>query len=326
MALTKKRTFWRNRPVLVTGGAGFIGYALATKLIELGARVTVLDIKPSLPAFRLGSSNARKKISYVRGTIASRKTVDKILKSKKIKTIFHLAAEAIVSYANKDPLAALETNARGTWVLLESARHARSVQEIVVASSDKAYGSHDKLPYQEDAVLLGLNPYDCSKSCTDIIAQMYAHAFKMPITIARCGNVYGPGDIHWTRLIPDSFRCAAKGHVLDIRSDGTFRRDWIYIDDIVEAYLVLAQKTRKHLGEAFNFGNNRPLTVLQVLSRAKKVAPSLRYRILNIARNEIRNQYLDSRKAMRSLKWRPRVPFEKGIRDAASWYNAYFTS
>ena len=324
MALTRN-AFWKNRHVRVTGGAGFIGYALATALVRKGARVVVLDTKPSLPSFTLGAFDARKKISYIRGTITSKKTVDAILKRKKIQTVFHLAAEAIVRRANEHPVRTLEANARGTWVLLESARHTGSVREIVVASSDKAYGAHDKLPYHEKAALQGLNPYDCSKSCTDLIAQMYAHAFGMAVTIARCGNVYGPGDIHWTRLIPDAFRCVARGGVLDVRSDGTFRRDWIYIDDIVDAYLVLAQNTRKHAGEAFNFGNNKPLTVLRVLSQVKKAAPDLRYRILNIAHNEIRNQYLDSRKAMRALKWKPRVSLVEGLRTTAAWYNAYFS-
>ncbi len=317
-------SFWKSRSVLVTGGAGFIGHALATKLSQLRARVTVLDLKPSLPAFALGPFDAHRKISYVRGSVTSGKTVGKILEQEKIKTIFHLAAEAIVRRANEHPVRTLEANARGTWVLLEAARQRGNVREIVVASSDKAYGAHDALPYREEAALQGLNPYDCSKSCTDLIAQMYAHAFGMAVTVARCGNVYGPGDTHWTRLIPDAFRCAAKGRVLDIRSDGTFRRDWIYIDDIVNAYLTLAEKSRIHPGEAFNFGNNKPLTVLQVLSHVQKAQPMLRYRILNNAKNEIRNQYLDSRKAMRALKWKPGVSFDQGIRKTASWYNAFF--
>jgi len=325
MALKHPDAFWKNRSVLVTGGAGFIGYALATALVRKGARVFVLDVKPSLPSFTFGAYDARKKISYVRGSITSKKTVDKILKGRKIKTVFHLAAEAIVSKANKNPLRALEANARGTWVLLESARHTGSVREIVVASSDKAYGAHDKLPYREEAALQGLNPYDCSKSCADLIAQMYAHAFWMPITVARCGNVYGPGDTHWTRLIPDSFRCSAKGRVLDIRSDGSYRRDWIYIDDIVDAYLVLARKTQQHAGEAFNIGNNKPLTVLQILSHVKRTMPDLRYQILNTARNEIRNQYLDSRKAIRLLKWRPRTSLASGVQNTAAWYAQYFS-
>ncbi|MBI4093794.1 SDR family NAD(P)-dependent oxidoreductase [Candidatus Kaiserbacteria bacterium] len=321
----RERRFWKNRSVLVTGGAGFIGYALSSRLTKLGAHVTVLDVKSSLPRFSLGSLDARKKISYIRGSVTSKKTVDRVLKQKKIKTIFHLAAEAIVKRANEHPARTLEANAKGTWILLEAARNARSVCEIVVASSDKAYGAHDRLPYREGAALRGLNPYDCSKSCTDLIAQMYAHAFHLPVTIARCGNVYGPGDTHWTRLVPDAFRSAAANRVLDIRSDGTFRRDWIYIDDIVEAYLVLGRETREHIGEAFNFGNNKPLSVLQVLSHIQKVAPSLRYEILDIAKNEIRNQYLDSRKAARALRWKARVSFKGGIEKTAAWYNTYFS-
>lgn len=316
--------FWRKRPVLVTGGAGFIGYALATRLVALGAQVVVLDVKPSLPVSTAGRNGASRKIRYVRGTVTSKKTVERILKNNSIKTIFHLAAEAIVQRANLDPMRTLEANARGTWVLLDSARARKSIQEIVVASSDKAYGAHDKLPYSEIAALQGLNPYDCSKSCTDLIAQMYAHAFQVPVTIARCGNVYGGGDTHWTRLIPDAFRSAARSRVLDIRSDGSYRRDWIYIDDIVDAYIVLAEQTHQHAGEAFNFGNNRPLSVLQVLSLIQKHAPSLRYRILNVAKNEIRDQYLDSRKAMKLLRWKPKVPLHKAFERTASWYNTYF--
>lgn len=315
--------FWRRRSVLVTGGAGFIGYALAKRLAVLGAHVAVLDTKSSLPT-EPGGSTPRSRISYTRGSVTSRKTLEGILKRKKIKTIFHLAAEAIVKHANMHPIRTLEQNVRGTWVLLEAARKNGSVEEIVVASSDKAYGAHDKLPYQEHAALQGLNPYDCSKSCTDLIAQMFAHTFHLPVSIARCGNVYGPGDMHWTRLIPDIFRSAARGRTLDIRSDGTFRRDWIYIDDIVEAYLILGSKTRAHSGEAFNFGANKPLSVLQVLTQAKKVVPHMRYRILDIAHNEIRHQYLDSEKAMRVLRWRPQVSFSDGIQKTAPWYNAYF--
>ncbi len=320
----KSRRFWKNRAVLVTGGTGFIGYALSLKLAEIGAKVTVLDVK-ALPRFPHGSLTSRKNIAFVRGSIVSSRTVERVLKTKKIKTIFHLAAEAIVKRANEHPVRTLEANARGTWVLLEAARKYGKVEEIIVASSDKAYGVHDTLPYREDAALQGLNPYDCSKSCTDLIAQMYAHAFHLPVTIARCGNVYGPGDTHWTRLVPDAFRSAAKSRVLLIRSDGTFRRDWIYIDDIVDAYLVLGEQGRRHAGEAFNFGNNRPLSVKQILSQIQKVAPTLRFKILNIAKNEIRHQYLDSRKAMSVLHWRARVSIEEGIRRAGAWYNAFFS-
>ena len=184
MALKRPARFWVRRRVLVTGGAGFIGYALATKLAEVGARVFVLDIKSSLPPFALAKKDMRKKITYIRGSVTSKKMVTRILRQKRIQTIFHLAAESIVHRAHTDPHVALETNIKGTWVLLESAREV-GVSEILVASSDKAYGSHDKLPYQEHAALQGLHPYDCSKSCADLIAQMYAHAFQLPVGVVR---------------------------------------------------------------------------------------------------------------------------------------------
>lgn len=317
-----KVSFWKGRRVLVTGGAGFIGYALATRLAELGARVSVLDIKPSLPSFALADEKTRGKINYIRGSVTSKKALDRVLKKNRIQTILHLAAEAIVGRANKDPERTLRTNILGTWTLLESARGSRGITEIVVASSDKAYGSHEKLPYRETSALQGLNPYDCSKSGTDLVAQMYARSFGMPITIARCGNVYGPGDTNWSRLIPDAFRSALKDRILDIRSDGTFKRDYIYIDDIVDAYIVLAERTVKKgvTGEAFNFGNNKPLKVVDVLKEVSRVAPPLRYRILDTARNEIKNQYLDASKARRVLGWRAKTSFRDGIDKTAPWY------
>ena len=310
----------------MTGGAGFIGYALATRLAAAGAAVYVLDIKPSLPDFEL-EKGARKKITYIRGNVTSKKTLDRILRQKRIQTVFHLAAEAIVKRAQQDPVRALEVNARGTWVLLESARHARGVREIVVASSDKAYGSHERLPYRENSALNGLNPYDCSKSCTDIIAQMYAHAFGLQVAVARCGNVYGPGDTNWSRLIPDVFRCVSRPTVLDIRSDGTFKRDYIYIDDIVNAYIVLAENLVKKslVGEAFNFGNNRPLRVTDVLKELSRVLPQLKFKIRNTAHNEIHDQYLDARKAQRTLGWKPRTPLRKSFDKTGAWYAEYFS-
>jgi len=332
----KGRRFWKGRNVLVSGGAGFIGYALATQLAKLGAKVVVLDIKPSLPDFTLGkfdgrtvrgkaSNGAGKKIKFVRGSVTSKQTVEAVLRKHKIKTVFHLAAEAIVARANRDPARALYNNAQGTWTLLEAIRQYGNVSETVVASSDKAYGSHEHLPYTEKAALRGLNPYDCSKSCTDLIAQMYAHAFALPIAILRCGNVYGPGDTNWSRLIPDAFRCVAKGNILDIRSDGTFKRDYVYIDDIVDAYLLIAEKviSKKLRGEAFNIGNNRPLRVVDVLKEMSRVVPALQYKILNTAKNEIKHQYLDSSKARRKLLWRARTSFREGLQNTSAWYAAY---
>ena len=322
----KSARFWKGRHVLVSGGAGFIGYALATKLAEVGAKVVVLDIKPSLPDFTLGTFDGRKKIHYVRGSVTSKKVIEIILRKHKIKTVFHLAAEAIVGRANHDPVRTLYSNAQGTWTLLEAIRQYGNVSETVVASSDKAYGSHEHLPYTEKAALRGLNPYDCSKSCTDLIAQMYAHSFGVPIAILRCGNVYGPGDTNWSRLIPDAFRSIARGKTLEIRSDGTFKRDYVYIDDIVDAYLLMAEKTvsKKLGGRAFNIGNNKPLKVIDVVKHIQKIEPKLRYRILDAAKNEIRDQYLDSRKAARIIKWRPRTSMVDGFKRTADWYQRLF--
>ena len=327
MAVKRKHraSHWRGRSVLVTGGAGFIGYALATKLADIGARVYVLDIKPDLPAFSLGKRNVRGKITYIRGSVTSKKTLDDVLKRKGIRAIFHLAAEAIVGRALKHPAKALDANIKGTWTLLESARAASSVHEIVVASSDKAYGSHAKLPYKEDAALQGLNPYDCSKSCTDLVAQMYARTYGMPIAIARCGNVYGPGDTNWSRLIPDALRSTSRGRMLDIRSDGTLKRDYIYVDDIVEAYMTLAERVERDYlsGEAFNFGNNKPLKVSDVLREISRNTPHLEFQILNTAQNEIQYQYLDSHKAERVLSWKPKVLLRDGLKRTAAWYSDF---
>ena len=323
--MAKISSFWKSRRVLVTGGAGFIGYALATRLAKLGAHVLVLDSKTALPLFALINQKTRSKIVYIRGNVTSRKTLDRILKEERIQTVFHLAAEAIVGRANGNPRRTLHTNILGTWTLLESVRARRGITEVVIASSDKAYGAHEKLPYRENAALQGLNPYDCSKSGTDLVAQMYAHTFGLPVTIARCGNVYGPGDINWSRLIPDALRSVAKGRTLDIRSDGTFKRDYIYIDDIVKAYILLTEKTTKKgvVGEAFNFGNNKPLKVSDVLNELSRIAPSLRYRIRNTARNEIKDQYLDASKARRVLGWRAEVGIRKGLKKTAAWYAQY---
>lgn len=315
-----KTGFWRGRSVLVTGGAGFIGFALSRALADQGARVTVLDIKRALP-------QKDPRIAFVRGSVASAKVVEALLEKQKIRTIFHLAAEAIVQEVNVDPVRALDSNVRGTWTVLEAVRKLGVVEEIVVASSDKAYGAQKKLPYKEDTPLMGLNPYDASKSCEDLIAHMYAKSYRLPIAIARCGNVYGPGDPHVERLVPDALRCAFAGETLQVRSDGTFRRDYVYIDDIVAAYLTLATQLRakKLFGEAFNFGNNTPLSVLQALAEMKKaLGVPLAYTIVNAATHEIRDQYLDSRKAHKVLGWRARSSFRDGIAKSAEWYKDFF--
>jgi len=322
MAMTKK-SFWHKRPVLVTGGAGFVGFWLATILAERGAEVYVLSNRVA-PKFSLNRP-ASAKIRFVRGSVTSSRAITSILKKGRIRTVFHLAAQAIVSKSHEGPAQALETNVRGTWVVLEAAR-AYGVEEIVVASSDKAYGSHDKLPYREDAALQGRNPYDCSKSCADLIAQMYAHSYGLPVAILRPANIYGPGDTNWSRLIPDALRCAFTNREFVIRSDGTFKRDYLYVEDVVDGYLRLAEELRRKrlAGQAFNLGAMKPLSVLQVIAELGKAAGDpIKYQITGRGHHEIKDQYLDASKARRVLGWKPTTSHAEGFKKTAQWYKDY---
>lgn len=325
-AATPRGGFWSKRRVLVTGGAGFIGFALACHLRDRGAEVTLLDIKKALPSF--ANPADKRTFAYVRGSVTSRKTVASLLKRRNVQTVFHLAAEAIVGRALRGPAAALEANVRGTWVLLECVRQNLNVAEVVVASSDKAYGSHARLPYREDAKLAGLNPYDCSKSSADLIAQMYARTYALPIAVARCGNVYGGGDLNWSRLVPDAFRSLSSGTPLQLRSDGTPTRDYVYVDDVLYGYRVLAENIRrkKLSGQAFNFGTNKPLSVRDVLGLiAISAGQMVPRRIANTTSREIHSQYLDWSKARRVLGWRPNVRRTIGFKKTADWYADFFS-
>ena len=316
-------SFWSERRVLVTGGSGFIGYALARKLLDEGARVSILDIRP-LPKY--ATKEEKKALRFVKGSVKNEKIVGAVLKKERIQTVFHLAAEAIVGKAHEAPAEALDTNIRGTWVLLEAIRAAFPSIEVVVASSDKAYGSHAKLPYKEEAPLYGVNPYDVSKSAADLVANSYAKTYGLHLAIARCGNVYGPGDLNWSRLIPDALRCLAKNKTLKLRSNGKYARDYVYIDDIVCAYMVLGAhigKKKMH-GDAYNFGTNSPLTVIEVLSALEKAAGKrVTYSVLDKAHYEIQKQYLDSSKAKERLHWVPAVSRSDGMKRTADWYRGY---
>ena len=323
MALRKK-AFWKKRNVLVTGGSGFLGYRLSEALSQQGARVTVLDIKP-LPVFP--NQKQTRNIRYVRGSVTDAKKLKKIFSDGKFKTVFHLAAEAIESRSYATPLESLDTNIRGTWEVLEMARNTGRVSEIVVASSDKAYGEHEHLPYREEFALHGMTPYACSKSCTDLIAMMYATAYALPTAIARCGNIYGGGDKNASRLIPDALAALYNNRTFRVRSDGTFMRDYVYIDDIVSAYLLLAEKlvSQNLAGSAFNFGNNNPLSVLNVLAMLdKKSIRKLTIQIDNNTHREIKNQYLDASRAKKVLGWSAATSHEKGFAQTAKWYANYF--
>lgn len=316
--------FWKNRNILITGFEGFLGSNLARALLSADAVVTGLDIKTFRKETILCDGDYRK-IKVYKGSVANHRLMRDILFRHSIEIIFHLAAEAIVGKSEKKPLKTFETNIKGTWTVLESAREYDSIKSVIVASSDKAYGCHERLPYCEDAPLKGSRPYDVSKSCGDLIACAYADTYDLPVAITRCGNIFGPGDYNFSRLIPDAVRCALSGKKLLIRSDGNFTRDYVYVDDIVKGYILLAEKLNKLklTGEAFNFSNDKPVSVLQVIDEISNVVGAkLQYQILDIACQEIRHQYLNSEKSKKVLKWSPDYTFSEGIRKTIEWFKS----
>jgi len=316
------KNFWQDKKVLVTGYEGFLGSNLTQRLIASGAKVVGLDILVKRKETTLTAEDY-KHFTYIKGSVVDYPRLKKILEQHKIDTVFHLAAEATVGKSYSDPLVNFSTNIEGTWKLLEACRGCKSVETIVVASTDKAYGSHKKLPYKEDAALIGNHPYDVSKSCADLIAYTYFHTYGLPVATTRCGNIYGPGDFNLSRIVPDGIRCAATGDTLLIRSDGKFTRDYVYVDDIVEGYLALAQKLNKLKlgGEAFNFSDEKPLSVKALVAEIFKVfGKKPKYKILNTAKYEIKHQYLSSAKARKVLGWKPRVALREGLLRSAAWY------
>lgn len=320
--------FWNGKNVLITGFEGFLGSNLTRQLLKTGAKIIGLDIRTNRKE-TLFEKSEYKKIRVYQGSVADPVLVSKILRKYKIDIIFHLAAEAIVGKSHNDPTATFESNIKGTWTVLEAARNHPRIKAIIVASSDKAYGSHKVLPYTEKASLIGDHPYDVSKSCADLIAYTYFHTYGLPVAVTRCGNIYGPGDFNFSRLVPDAIRSILTGQTFLIRSNGKFTRDYIFVDDIVDGYILLAEKlkSRKLAGEAFNFSNENPLSVIDFLKQIYRIAgrkPD--YKILNEAQFEIKHQYLSSRKAAKVLRWKSRLDIEQGLAQTISWYRNYMES
>ncbi|OGS03967.1 MAG: sugar dehydratase [Elusimicrobia bacterium RIFOXYA1_FULL_47_7] len=316
------RSFWKNKKVLITGHEGFLGSNLTRTLLDGGADIRGIDIltKRKLTLF---SKEEYKKFRTIKGDIADVALINRVIKSFKPEYIFHLAAEAIVSRSNKNPVRAFKSNIEGTWNLLEACRNLSNVKAIVVASSDKAYGSHKVLPYTESAALKGDHPYDASKSCADLLCYTYFNTYSLPVCVTRCGNIYGPGDFNYSRIVPDAVRCALSGKTLEIRSDGKFTRDYVYVDDIVNGYIMLAEQlvSKKLAGEAFNFSDENPINVIQftkMIYDALLMKPD--YKILNNAKYEIMHQYLSSKKARKILGWKPAYSLKQGIRRTVEWY------
>jgi CDP-glucose 4,6-dehydratase len=320
--------FWKNKRVLVTGGAGFVGSWLSAALVAEGARVVSLDIKPKMPTLGEPRDRMLKKCVFVRGDVRNATLLSRLFAKHKFNTVFHLAAEALVGEVLADPALAFDTNIMGTVRVLEEVRKHRGVH-VVVASSDKAYGAHKNLPYKEHFPLLGeSHPYDCSKSCTDLVARMYARVYKLSVAVIRCGNIYGGGDLNFSRLIPGTIHEFLHERPIKIRSNGLYRRDYVYIKDVVSAYFSLAEHLNrdKGVGEAFNFGNDKPLRVLEVVGAITKLMRKTHLKpvIVNDAQNEILHQYLDSSKSRRVLGWKPQYKIEKGLAETIKWYKGYF--
>ncbi len=320
--------FWRNRPTLVTGATGLLGGWLVQKLVDLEADVICLQ-RDWVPRSEFELRGLTRHVKLVQGDICDQSTVERTLAEYEIDTVFHLAAQTIVGVANRNPVATFETNIRGTWVLLEACRRNATVKQIVVASSDKAYGEQEQLPYTEDTRLQGQHPYAVSKSCTDLISQTYATTYGSPVAITRCGNFYGGGDLNWNRIVPGTIRSALQGTRPVIRSDGKSERDYLYVEDGVSAYMTLAEKLAGDgtlAGQAFNFGHNVPVPVLELVRSILRHAgrEDLEPEVRGEASNEIPAQYLDASRARHVLGWEPHFDLDLGLQRTVEWYKKFF--
>lgn len=318
---------WRGRTVLVTGATGVVGSWLCQRLVAEGAELVVL-VRDWDPRSELVRSGTIQRARVVQGALEDYASLERALSEHEVDTVFHLGAQAIVGVALRSPLLTFESNIRGTYNLLEACRiHRVLVRNVVVASSDKAYGDSDLLPYTEDMPLQGRHPYDVSKSCTDLLAHTYAHTYGLPVAIARCGNIYGGGDLNWSRIVPGTIRAALEDRPPVLRSDGSNVRDYIYVEDVVDAYLALAARSHEAdiRGEAFNFSPESRVSVLAI-TRAVLDAmgrEDLQPIVEGTARAEIQDQYLDSAKARARLGWAPAHDLAAGLAKTLPWYRAF---
>lgn len=316
-------SWWRDRPVLVTGATGFLGSWLSAALVERGAHVVALvhDVVPKSLFFTGGTQT---EVNTVLGDICDGRLIERVLTDYDIDAVFHLGARTIVRHSQLDPITTLEANVRGTWELLDACRRSGRPSRVVVASSDKAYGDQPVLPYTEDQPLQGRHPYDVSKSCADLIAQSYAASYDLPIAVTRCGNLYGGGDLNANRLVPGTIAAALSGKRPVLRSDGSPRRDYLYVEDAVAAYLALARRAHEPgiAGGAWNFSTESPQTAREMVDAILAACdrPDLKPDIRGDATYEIQDQFLSAEKARRELGWRPLFGLDEGLRRTVDWY------
>jgi CDP-glucose 4,6-dehydratase len=314
------REFWKNKNVLVTGAGGFKGSHLVEHLSKSNCKIISL-VRDFDPKSYFELKNLGKKSIVVIGDLKDYRKIADIISKYEITSIFHLGAQPLVTTAMINPLETLESNIMGTVNVLEAARIYGKLSEIVVVSSDKAYGPTDKVPYKEDERLQGKAPYDVSKSCADLIAQMYARIYNLPVTVTRCANVFGPGDLNMNRIIPGIIEAIIKNKVLEIRSDGKMIREYIYVKDSIEAYIKLAENIYKSKGQAFNISGHNIMSVLDVVKRVSSiVGKPIRVRVLNKVKTEIPKQYLDGSKMKEFFLWEPKIKFEEAIIETYDWY------
>ncbi|MFA5145042.1 MAG: GDP-mannose 4,6-dehydratase [Candidatus Omnitrophota bacterium] len=325
--------FWKGKKIIITGANGFLASHVTVRLLESSARVLGI-IKEKIPASFLNSKlkeNKHSNLSLIKNDIVDYRFIKGIFIKYRPDICFHLAAQAIVGQANKSPIPTFKTNIEGTWNILDAVREFSPKTVVVVASSDKAYGEHKQLPYAEGAALQALHPYDASKACADILTRVYAHTYNLAAAVTRCGNIYGPGDLNFSRIIPDTIRSIVSNNDPVIRSDGTPLRDYVYIDDVVDAYLCLAKalylRQKDIRGQAFNFGTGKPVSVLKLvnllidISGNKRLKPDILLKAK--IKGEIDKQYLSSLKARKVLGWKPRYSLIEGLKKTFEWYKDY---
>jgi CDP-glucose 4,6-dehydratase len=321
------RAFWTNRPTLVTGATGLIGGWLVKQLVEAGADVVCL-VRDWVPQCELVSGRLIDQVKVVRGDVRDQAVLERALGEYEIATIIHLAAQSIVKVANEDPAGVLDANVRGTWALLEACRRRPGVRQVVLASTDKVYGDVDRLPYTEEMPWLAQYPHDVSKACAEMIAMGYAATYQLPVAMTRLPNVYGGGDLNWSRIIPGTVRAALFGQAPEITSDGKFIRDYLHVEDAAAMHLLLAERlaaTPGLAGQAFNVSNETRLTVLELVQRILELmGTDLQPVVLNKAKHEIKDQYLDASKARQMLGWQPLYSMDEGLALTIDWYRRYF--
>jgi CDP-glucose 4,6-dehydratase len=318
--------FWQDRPTLVTGATGLLGGWLVPRLLDAGADVVCL-VRDWVPQSELILQGFLNRVKVARGEVQDQMLMERVLGEYEVDTVFHLAAQTIVGISQRNPVSTFAANVGGTWTVLEACRRSPAVRQIIMASSDKAYGEHNGQPYTEDLPLQGRHSYDVSKSCADLIAQSYAVSYNLPVAITRCGNFFGGGDLNWNRLVPGTIRSVLRGQRPVIRSDGSYVRDYLYIEDAAAAYMLLAENLAENpelLGQAFNFAHDTTLTVMELVQRilalmGSQLSPDVR----NEANHEIHYQSLDASKAKKTLQWTPLYSLDAALQTTIAWYEKF---